>query len=167
MANLFQNKLACEYGYMISTATTGQQWDGDPDNPQTGKEGDNRLWPSVDMWVVEAFLMAAIEAKANGDDPEPLLRAAEAGLGLVRGVRLLFDRDHHITEKLNAVRPTAFVNGGEYAKKKKDVQKGFGMTIGAVRQLNGRDLQAEMNNPDESWRGITFRQLGGLLVPKP
>jgi neutral trehalase len=168
MAKLFQNKLARDYGYIISTARITEQWEGDPDNKETGELGDNRVWPSVDMWVVEAFLMAAIEAKAKGNDPEPLLRAAEAGMGMVDGVQQLFDRDHHITEKLNGVRPTEFVNGGEYGKKKEDVQKGFGMTIGAVRQLDGRNLRAEVNDPRESWRRLTFeRRLGGLLVPAP
>ena len=66
------------------------------------------------------------------------------------------------------VRPTQFVNGGEYGQTEEEVQKGFGMQIGAVRQLQGRDFRYEVNNPDKSWRRLTFAQLAGnLVVPVP
>lgn len=159
LANTWRDELLREHGFMISNADTNQQWDGSP-----GKE--NRGWPSVNMWLVECFTMAAIEARMNGQDPEPLLEVAEiARQGFLKGVQAWFDVHHNIPEKLNMVFPTLFVNGGEYAKKLEDIQKGFGMSIGAYRALRDRDLRAEVYGPEQhSWRQYTVRRLSQLAL---
>lgn len=165
-ANLFLNKLARPYGYLISTATNNQQWEGSPDDPQTGKLNDNRGWMSVIALAAESFHMAAMEAEAAGRDPSILLQAAAVGPRGAEGVKVGFNSFRQIREKLNVVRPTNFVDGGEYGKTEEDVQKGFGMQIGGVRMMDGRDFAAEVKNPDQSWRRVTFAaKSGGLLVP--
>jgi hypothetical protein len=163
-ANLFKRRLGREYGYLISDATTGQQWDGDPDDEKTGKKGENRGWMCTIMLAAESFEMAAMEAGANGDDPEPLIQAAEVGLGGVQAVDIGLDTYGHIREKVNVVRPTEFVNGGEYGKTPETVQKGFGMQIGATRQLIGRNFRAEVQEPAQSWRQLTIGRAAGSLL---
>lgn len=165
-ANLFKRRLGRQYGFLISDATTGQQWDGDPDDDdrQSGKKGENRGWMSTIMLAAESFQMAALDAKAGGHDPEPLIRAAEVGLGGVRAVEIGLDTYGHIREKVNVVRPEEFVNGGEYGKRPETVQKGFGMQIGATRQLIGRDFRAEVKDPAQSWRRLTVGRAAGNLL---
>jgi len=163
-ANLFRRRLGRQYGYLISSATTGQQWDGDPDDEKSGKKGENRGWMSTIMLAAESFQMAAMEAELNGHDPEPLIQAAEVGLGGVRAVQIGLDTYGHIREKVNVVRPEEFVNGGEYGKRPETVQKGFGMQIGATRQLIGRDFRAEVQDPVQSWRRLSIGQAAGSLL---
>jgi hypothetical protein len=186
-ANVFMDRLARKYGFLVSDATTPQQWDGSPDKKKKKKgegevgvnvdvfgeddviKGENRGWMSTIMLASESFFMAAMEAKANGDDPEPLLRAARVGLAAVQGIEeIAFPAFRHIREKVHVERPTDFVNGGEYGQTEEDVQKGFGMQIGAIRQLYGRDFDKEVGDPSGSWRRLTFARLfGNLAVPVP
>jgi alpha,alpha-trehalase len=163
--NVFKEQLGREYGFIMSTATTGEQWDGDPEG-DLSKKGKDRMWPAVNMWIAEAFLQAAIEAEAAGNDPGPLLEVAEMARQLAFAIEERFKVDGIIAEKYCASEPTQFVNGGEYAKKKQDEQVGFGMSIGAYRNLRWRDFAAEVRDPlENSWRQYTLRRsLGGLLV---
>jgi neutral trehalase len=163
-ANTLKDYLLRQYGVLISTANIGEQWEGSPGTQE--EPGENRGWPSVNMWVADAFTMAAIEAQMNGDDPEPLLEVAEmVRVGCCKGIEIRYEAQGVVTEKLSVVDPTRFVNGGEYGKTKEDEQKGFGMTIGAYRVLKVRDLRAEVYNPAvNSWRQHTLRHLGDLAL---
>jgi len=169
MASTFVNHLARPYGYLISPATTGQQWDGDPDKVDARGNiiefGDNRGWPGDIMLAGEAFLTAAIEAQKAGRDPEPLIQAAEVALRVVPGIAISLEELKHFKEKLNVVRPAKFVNGGEYGRTEDEEQKGFGLTIAAQRSLAGRDFRHEVANPQDSWRDFAFARVSsGLLV---
>jgi neutral trehalase len=160
VANTWKDKLSRRYGFIISNANSKQQWDGDPD------EEEDRGWPSINMWLAECFTQAAIEAKANGHDPEPLIEAAEIARCAAEGIDEWFKTHRTVAEKLNSSHPIRFVNGGEYGKTLEDVQIGFGMSIGAYRKLTRRNFRGEVKDPREySWRQYTINHtLGGLAV---
>lgn len=193
LANTWRDVLVRPYGVMISAGRADQQWSGNPSpsnnghendmfrrlvdpayNPLNDVEGDNRAWPSVGLLLAEGFLTAAIEAKLNGHDPEPLLEVAEMiKEGTVEGIRASFNANHFVGEKFNAVNPVQFVNGGEYGATLETAQRGFGMTIGAFRSLAGRSFRGELSFPEEYWwRQDTLRHIrvkagrtaGGLAV---
>lgn len=187
LANTARDALIRKYGVLVSVGYADAQWvgnpseSGDPDKDafvqkmqermygrsMLHKGGDNRSWASEGFWVEEAFTQAAIEAQLSGKDPGPLLEVANlAQICTIEGIEAKFESDRYIAEKSSALDPTRFVDGGEYAGTPEQVQKGFGMTIGAYRAMSSRNLQAEVNWPYEySWRQFTLRHaLGGLLV---
>lgn len=193
IANTWRDVLVRQYGVLISAGHADQQWSGNPSpsnngrendlfrslvdpayNPLHDEEGDNRAWPSVGLLLAEGFLTAAIEAKINGHDPEPLLEVAEMiRNGTVEGINAAFYANHFVGEKFNAVHPDRFVNGGEYGQTLETAQRGFGMTIGAYRSLAGRSFRGELSFPDEYWwrqetlkhiRTKAGRTAGGLVI---
>lgn len=157
VANTWKDTLLKQYGFYTSDVEhSKEQWDWD------------NVWPSINMWLVEAFTQAAVEAEAAGKDSTLFLEVAEqARVGLLDGIETWYKEHHNIPEKVNGGDPKKLANRGEYGNDLQHVQKGFGMTIGAARKLRGRDLLAEVKDPiGHSWRRTKYqRTAGGLIVP--
>lgn len=191
LANTWRDVLVRPYGTLISAGRADQQWSGNPSPSNNGKqndlfkklidpeynslqdeEGDNRTWPSVNYILMEAFLTAAQDAKELGQDPGPLLEVAEMiQEGILNGISEATNEFKFVGEKLNAVDPRSFVDGGEYGKSLKTAQRGFGMSIGAFRGAAYRNLRGELAFPKEFWwrhRPLQHikRSAGGLIIAK-
>lgn len=188
LRNTLRDALMREYGFIISAGASGQQWSGSPS--ETGDrqkdnfvrkiqermygevpeiEGEDRTWAALCSLLVEASVMAATEEQLAGRHGEAdawLDLAEEARVGTVKGIEGELNEFGFVSEKYSATNPKKFINGGEYGKTLATAQRGFGMTIGAYRNLAGRGLQAEVMRPwDYSWRQYTLRHtVGGLAV---
>ena len=114
-------------------------------------EGEDRTWAALCALLVEACIMTATEEHLASRDPEPFIDLAEiARVGIVEGIEGELDEFGFVSEKYCATDPTKFVNGGEYGKTPETAQRGFGMTIGAYRNLAGRGLRAEVMHPSNT-----------------